>query len=134
MCISVHRSEKVKIASRNVKVYKRLTIKDNGKLVSPYLETYYQIGKDKTAIGGFNRTLKEFENKKKHWIIIDLDEGIHSYSSEKTALNNRLQVYNEDIFLAVIPKGARYLIGQYDEVISDKLRIVKRLTTWGGLR
>lgn len=62
-------------------VYKRF-IRAGGKLVSPYRNTIYELGKEKKAAG--------LRKETKYKIYSRVQAGIHAYSNLKAAKNQRL--------------------------------------------
>ena len=127
MCIRVSSKAKVLIAKKDIRVYKRLVVKNNGNLISPYREIPYYIGKTKTAITDFLITIKRFNKFAKPGDIIELYEGIHSYNAKKTAMAKKVWDWNEEIFAAIIPAGSQYIKGLKNEIVSEKLKIIKQV-------
>ena len=54
-----------------------------------------------------------------------VDEGIHSCSDTSTAVSILSDCDNGNVLTAIIPKGAKYFIGKWGDVVSNKLIIYK---------
>lgn len=109
-------SIKPKIATKDIEVYKMLTSLGNGILVSPFQEARYQIGVEKRA--DMLNIYKEGSSE--HFRV---EEGLHSYSSLRTARERRC--WHTNIYKAIIPKGSEYFIGLDNEVVSKHLIITE---------
>ena len=143
MCIEVFYYSKVKVAGRNIKVYKRL-LQINpynlNEFMSPFQRVLYTLKKPKLAKKDFTKSVKYFKSKVNSynkfstylgnreinsWDTIGLSEGLHSYTCEETAWLKKC--HREVLCEAIIPKGAKYIKGDFDEVLSNALIVRKVL-------
>jgi len=135
MCIFVKASRKpvVQVATKPITVYKFFDFYENWSVISsPYQDCRYKIGVLKTAKQGFgkserlyNKTIKEI-NKigRSLYETIDLDEGLHSYSTKTCAISHELTPY---LFLCRLPVGTRYMKGIGQEILSDQLMVIEQV-------
>lgn len=95
--------EKERVAINNIIVYKKL-FKDGDKLLSPiFKDTEWKIGELKTSRLTGNP-----------WRVF---EGLHSYTTKK-----RVDCTNDEIIVkCIIPKGATYIRGLFNEIVSTQL-------------
>lgn len=128
------------IVKENKKVYKIMSYKGNvGELESLYFSKKYEIGKEYVED-------IEMESPNNLRCYYSIRKGFHSYSTEKTYLNERdkrwlvwskfddiaIDVINlenvdfdENLVVAecVIPKGSKYYENEYGEIVSDHIII-----------
>lgn len=117
MCLTP-KTGKVLTTHKDKVVYKVLEKTDKN-FVSPYRFFTYKIGK-KYEVN------EHYFNEKEH-DIVEIYNGLHSYSSIKHARNMSFPLTSyEKLFVAIIPKGSKYLYGNNGDIVSNKL-IVKRL-------
>ncbi len=125
MCLTIRKSfateqeaqavlKKPNIAKEDIKVYKALDC-FNGVYQTPYRgytmkegEHYYQTGK----IFGTSIT--------KRWgtarLEINITQGLHAWLKRKSAVGAA-----NNIIEMIIPKGSKYFIGMYGDIVSDNL-------------
>lgn len=112
------------IADAPIQVYK-IVSEDGGKIVSPYRGAEWIIGKL------YQNSLTVDRSSAKFPYVRD---GIQAYLGEES-LTERIKRPNlrfgtPCVYLAEIPKGARYYVGRFIDfkcIASDKMRIIKRL-------
>lgn len=107
------------VAKTDIIVYKRLKIDtwNKDKLITPYYNYRMEPG--------FHYYQTENENKFSFFINmyrrLNVEQGLHSFttlSNERMGLNNC-----NFLFKAIIPKGSLYLVGEFNETVSDNLII-----------
>ena len=106
------------IADKNIVVYKELEKNSDG-YITPYRNFPVEFN-----IMGIAKLKSDVEDDvfpfKGNWyslIEFSVDNGIHSY---------RQQLYPSNNFhYAIIPKGAKYLVGCFGDIVSEKLIIFK---------
>jgi hypothetical protein len=132
MCLYRIPAETVKVASRNIVVYKMLSRghhKSGAVAESPYRTTPYQRGEIKSvrrfsSYGGY----KTFTTRK-HDEGDAVYAGLHAYTSLAEAKDNARGWYSPKVVVkCVIPKGTRYILGRYNQVVSLSLEI--RQAVW----
>lgn len=115
------RETKSFIATRNIKVYKR--VKHNRFLLrSPYKSFDYEPNKLYAA----KLKKEEINLTGRHWQY-QISKGLHAYYDFDRA--KRKLSSNEIIVLCIIPKGATYWKGECMEIVSDKLFITDQVYT-----
>lgn len=103
-------------AKKDIICYKWLERRDTNKLYSPY------YGNDSVKVGQRMKAKLGISNH-------SVNEGIHAYYSKKEALTNRCM--NDVIVECIIPKGAQYIKGQWDEIVATEMKL-KRIIAEGG--
>lgn len=148
MCFKIESN--VKYATKPIKVYKRLCLKD-GKYISPFIGYEWKIGKLEKANLSFTRGLRIVAEKDKKHLGINqvysplyfafinkdivlvkevinynlISEGLHSYINEKEM---RLHLMGDVLVECEIPKHSWYYINKdFGECVSDQLIIKKIL-------
>lgn len=111
MCLNPTHS-KVKIAEKDIIVYKRLKIQGN-RLLSPYTFFEYKLNKEYTVKTKLSdKTLRE------------VNRGLHAYQTEQKAKDTKYP--SDAIYIAKIPRGAIYKLGTNDDIVSNKLKVIKK--------
>lgn len=116
--------ESAKIADKDIVVYKVLLKYTNGTYRSPYKDAQYEIGKLYTAnIQYYERLLYQVDE---HPIIkLAIGEGLHAYTSMGTAFLQAFLI-NGIVFEAIIPKGATYVLGTDNDIVSTQLKLIEQ--------
>lgn len=116
--------ESAKIADKDIVVYKILLEYTDGTYHSPYRYAPYEIGKLYTANIRYHERLayKVDEYPITNTVI---GEGLHAYTSMDTAF---LQAFIIDgiVFEAIIPKGAMYVLGTDNDIVSTQLKLIEQ--------
>lgn len=118
--------ESAKIAGKDIVVYKILVKYLNGVHYSPWRDAPYEIGKLYTAnIRYHKRLLYKIDEYPITKTIIG--EGLHAYRSCSTAIFRSTQFPQRglSVFKAIIPKGAMYVFGIGDEIVSTQLKLIE---------
>lgn len=129
MC-EIVKSARRKVAKEDIIVYKIL-IKESNALLAPYHSgVEYKVNKIQYA----NIKCELFL----HTIIRTCD-GLHSFQDVKSAIKHRIMLqfwFSKDntytIYKALIPKGTKYLLTNYDKdnvYISEQLKIIEEIKT-----
>lgn len=120
MCLHIfpklHPKNKVRVAERDIVVYKVLEAASSRTAISPYMEHVWWFGK---ACFADMIVVKQYYG----YII---EEGLHACTTIKSAhthLWTKCAVYP-----AVIPKGSEMYFGMDDEVVSNALIVYKNLS------
>lgn len=132
------RTLKRRVAKKDIPCYK-VFHEEYGLITSPfYAEAEWEFGKVyETALGlpypnnfffpkerlidyGFHTSLSPIEKAEKPYGI--------SWRNEKGSLFSSLGDVPEYVYECVIPAGAEYYLNEFDEYVSDKLKIVKKKT------
>lgn len=116
--------ESAKIADKDIVVYKILLKCSNEIYLSPYRGAQYEIGKLYTAnIRYCKRLLDKIDECPITTTVIG--EGLHAYISMGTA---SLQAFliNGIVFKAIIPKGATYVLGNDNDIVSTQLKLIEQ--------
>lgn len=138
MCLTVYTDAKTrkdaikeckKIAKKDIIVYKTLyehTGFKNTILRSPYMTMDYKIGYHYYQTGRKFGIKYVRNNCDLEYSYIDIDEGLHAYTTIKTALKNYIRsMYINCIVQCRIPKGSEYFIDNTDEIVTDNLILEK---------
>ena len=135
MCLRVINSKEPLIATEDITVYKRLQRVGKSEYQSPYRGYSYKRGqmytsrldKVKSNKRHHPKTYKDHNMNRMVTAVGVVDRGIHAYVSRvtaKTRSKDEAWGYDdESIITCVIPKGARYYLGDGNEIASDKLFI-----------
>lgn len=118
MCLYVERDFKTKkeaiafskkplIAKEDITVYKIL---DRG-FFSPYRDFKYKRGEEYKATFSFFVTSISHD--------LEVHSGLHAYVSMEYAYGNRSD--EQKIYKMTIPKGAKYFVGIFNEIVSNRL-------------
>ena len=125
MCLII-KENKVRIATKDIVVFKRFRQLSPSKLVSPYQEVTYQLGKTKTIknfTGDHSRTIRRFSFTDKIPAgTSTVHKGLHSFKTMKEA--NDAVIGNRTV-RCVIPKGTPYINGTENEIVSLALTPLK---------
>lgn len=117
--------ESAKIAKKDIVVYKILFKYPDGSYVSPFRGTIYQIGELKTANIKYDKRLLPFYCRETYDTVIT--KGLHAYIiTEETAISYARSIATTMIIVkAIIPKGAMYVLGFNDEIVSTQLKLIE---------
>ena len=130
MCLTIRDSQEKhgRIAAKDIICFKVLTVEEEGtpnaKAVSPYQYHKYNLGELVTA-----EVKVESGYRDAYWTI---DEGLHSFVDFKSVCREAHPDNNNGdyIFVAVIPKGTRYWVGNFndtnDSYASEALIVLDR--------
>lgn len=116
--------ESAKIADKDIVVYRILMKYTDGTYHSPYKDAPYEIGKLYTAnIQYYERLFYKVDEYPITQLVIE--EGLHAYTSMGTA---SLQAFliNGIVFEAIIPKGATYVLGTDNDIVSTQLKLIEQ--------
>ncbi len=125
MCLVISRKDQMKIAQEDIPCVKLLTVDENGEYRSPYMQTVYILGLEKTAEIG--KKVKCFAR----WPAVAINEGLHSFDVNAeidiliTELETSYPTNNVVKLDAIIPKGAEYYEGKF--FIDGKAYVSNRL-------
>lgn len=127
MCLSIKETQRrdkfgipiPTIARKDITCYKWLERK-GGKLYSPYFSR--------------SKRLRISQNMKADLQIFQgyVNEGIHAYVSKKSALTN--DNLRDVIVECIIPKGAQYIKGKWDEIVTTKMKLTRIIAEGGKLK
>lgn len=133
MCLQT-KWKKPRIATKDKIVYKLLDDDTNSKKANaPFNSFIYDLGKVyKTKILETNNwsafdhmaefTLRSTNRKE----LISIGEGFHSAKTKKRLKDGLFS--DRNIYRCIIPKGSKYYVGLTDLIVSDKIKIVKKIT------
>jgi hypothetical protein len=110
MCLTVLNGERKRTAANDIQVYKML--KPGGQ--APYQSS-------------FTYKLHELHEQRNGIIASygEVNEGFHAYTSLAKARGVASGRYNqEQVVVAIVPKGAHYYLGNNFEIVSDQLVII----------
>ena len=118
MCLYVKNEGKPLIAKRNFVVSKFLFADTNiekrkTQAESPYQQFIYKFGKTYTVNMAIDR-------KRTYYPGDAVNEGLHSKVKGIKGLTDGQEYY------AIIPKGALYILGNSNDIVSNKLIVKKR--------
>lgn len=121
MCLTVNSKNRIRIASKDIKVWKVFEFKEN-ELYSPYRYHTYSLGK-------------------KHSICMNLEildetavhKGIHSFLSKSDILKYYKWLHLDEtvIIPCIIPKGSEYIRGKFElcpSIVSDNIILPEEFT------
>lgn len=123
MCLTP--KESAKIAEEDIVVYKLLSKYLNGAYYSSWKDAPYEVGKLYTAIIGYHERLYKVDEYLIKTTIIK--EGLHAYVDRSTAVfrSMHLSVPELVIVKAIIPRGAMYVLGVEDDIVSTQLKLIE---------
>lgn len=123
MCLIVKEGCKPEIVQKDITCWKMVVDWDETRWMAPFIRTFHEYGKELT---GCERL--KVENLER----IDLKgaviyKGFHAYTSREEAEDN---IPNESyckwkVTECVIPKGAEYCMGMYNEIVANKMIVHK---------
>lgn len=123
MCLSLYsKYDTAKIAEKNMVVYKHI-IKTTNSLNEEVYESSYQHTPVKLNELYSSELIKEYN---------EVFKGLHSFN-ELNSANHAAMEYKEVVVECIIPKGSRYFIGQFQNVVayaSDQLIYKKILADY----
>lgn len=116
--------ESAKIADKDIVVYKVLLKYSNETYYSPYKDAIYEIGKLYTANVRYH---ERFVYKVDECPITTtlIEEGLHAYTLKGFAFL-RAFVLTGVVFKAIIPRGAMYVLGTGNEIVSTQLKLIEQ--------
>lgn len=117
--------ESAKIADKDIVVYKVLLKYPNGIYRSPYKDAQYEIGKLYTANIRYHKCLIDKVDEYPITKTI-IEEGLHAYTFDGLALLRAFAI-NGFVFKAIIPRGALYVLGAEDEIVSTQLKLIDKI-------
>lgn len=116
--------DSAKIAEEDIIVYKILLKYLDGSYISPFKGMPYQIGELKTAsikYKDYIRTIFDFSFRGQI-----IDEGLHAYTTKGSAIGVAFHIpMVTAVVKAVIPKGATYVLGTGNEIVSTQLKLIE---------
>lgn len=108
-------------AQKDITVYKKFELKETEESIeflSPYFESRYELGKSYHI--DYDRIINGAVNSDSSWIV---NNGIHAYRTKKRALYCSYK--SEVIIPCIIPKGSLYMLGKFNEIVSDTIKMPK---------
>lgn len=115
--------ESAKIADKDIIVYKVLLKYSNETYYSPYRDVPYEIGKLYTAnIRYRERPVYKIEEYPVTTTVIE--EGLHAHTSKGFAFLRAFSIIGS-VFKGVIPKGALYVLGTGNDIVSTQLKLIE---------
>ena len=120
MCLYVderyHTTLEPKTAKFPILVYKALEYSDYYMgYISPYMEIEYEFGELNTS-----HLIFDDEND-------SVEDGLHACTTKESAENHCYRLSYGEIFPAIIPVGAKFFIGEKNEIVSTGLIVYKNL-------
>lgn len=118
--------ESAKIADKDIVVYKVLVKSLNGVYYSPWRDFPYEIGKLYTAIIGYHTRLT-YEIDGYPITATVIEEGLHAFIDHSAASLTAVMtpISGLSIVKGVIPKGAMYVLGTENEIVSTQLKLIE---------
>lgn len=118
MCLIVSDPE-IKVAEKDIVVYKRLKL-DREILCSPYYLKIWSLGKLETLESSLY--LENINTEDDNYYVVD--QGFHAHLYVEDAIHYPGTV----VYKAIIPKGSEYIIGECNEVVSNQLILIRKIT------
>lgn len=118
-------NDSARIAQKDIIVYKILLKSSEGFYLSPYRDEPYYMGELKTANIRYRlRTREGLHFPVRKWII---EEGLHAFIDYSTASLTAVMtpISGLSIVKGVIPKGAMYVLGTGNEIVSTQLKLIE---------
>lgn len=117
--------ESAKIADKDIVVYKVL-VKSKWVYYSPWRDFPYEIGKLYTAIIGYHTRLA-YEIDGHPITTTVIEEGLHAFIDHSAASLTaaRISVSELSIVKGIIPRGAMYVLGAGNEIVSTQLKLIE---------
>lgn len=116
--------ESAKIADKDIIVYKVLLKCPNETYRSPYRDVSYEIGKLYTANIRYHERLAYKMGEYSATTTV-IEEGLHAYTLRGFAFLRAFSITGS-VFKAIIPKGALYVLGTGNEIVSTQLKLIER--------
>lgn len=124
MCLHITPSNKVKVAKKDIIVYKHVIKTCKSWFASPYQYERYELGTvnevPSFGAGFYSKTgkylTKSFVAKIPKGTKF-INEGLHAYTSLTKPRSYRFQWTNEFLLKCIIPKGTRYIQSPANEEI-----------------
>lgn len=115
MCLNIKGSREPLIAKKDILVYKRLE-RNYGVYETPYQDTIVNIGSRGT------RMKAELDIRG-----YSVYAGIHAYIDKKSVIRMAEKILDSNtvIIEAIIPKGAKYLIGTNNDIVATEMKLGK---------
>lgn len=101
----------LKIATKDIVVYKILEKAYKSGFVSPY---YYKEYKKSVLYKSSLGIIYESHNLKVH-------KGLHAYTTNKIAINYAFRSFGRSVHKMIIPKGSKYILGKDGTIVSNQL-------------
>lgn len=119
MCLTTFQA-KPSIATRDIYVFKVLRVRGRAgaiEILSPYMYSAWKIGKLRRAL----MKVHKFYYSRAY----SVEEGLHAYTTfgQADRCSNK---YSTFIFVAKIPKGAKYYRGRHNDIVADKMVVLDR--------
>lgn len=108
------------VATHDMLVFKRLTIRNK----SPYQHQTYVFGKKYYSQLGIDSDSS--------WCRIIVNKGLHAYLTKELA--KEFKTGYEAIRPAIIPKGAKYFIGEHRDIVATQLIVYRDMDNLRYLR
>lgn len=120
--------ESAKIADKDIIVYKIVVKSLNGVYYSPWRDFPYEIGKLYTANIRYHTRLQYKTIDKYPITRTIIEEGLHAFINHSTAFLTAatVPVSGLSIVKGVIPRGAMYVLGTGNEIVSTQLKLIKQ--------
>lgn len=118
--------ESAKIAEKDIVVYKLLGKCLNGAYCSPWRDAPYEIGKLYTANIRYRLRVRKGGINFPIWDYV-IEEGLHAFTNLSTAIltSNMVPISGLFIVKGIIPKGALYVLGEGNEIVSTQLKLIE---------
>lgn len=112
---------KAKIAKEPIVCYKVMKIAD-AKLTSFIRGFKYTIGRTYKATFGIHDRMASWTWQSTRW---EIENGLHSYDNLQKLYREVAGTKDRIAVECKIPKGARYYNGTMDDIVSNKLKVVR---------
>lgn len=126
MCLIPKKS--AKIADKDIIIYKLVVKYLNGVYYSPWRDAPYEIGKLYTANIRYHTRLLYKTIDECPITRTVIEEGLHAFIDYSTAflIAAMIPVSELSIVKGVIPRGALYVLGEGDEIVSTQLKLIEQ--------
>jgi hypothetical protein len=105
------------IAAKNITVWK-VVEKENGKFKSPYMSAFkWEEGQTYTS-----KLKCKVEKSEYNGWLLQVDEGLHAAMTKQMAMNIFYYSNTRRIIEMIIPKGAKYYIGNRGDIVADTMK------------
>jgi hypothetical protein len=124
MCLTTFQANPT-IATRDIYVFKVLRVTRRNafglgpvtEILSPYMYSAWKIGKLRRALMKVTRSYYRRS--------YSVEDGLHAYTTFRQA-DRCSNKYSTFIFVAKIPKGAKYYRGRHNDIVADRMIILDR--------
>lgn len=110
MCLNIKSGCKIEVAERPIPVYKYVDRRGDNKIL--WINTWKSIVR--RTIHRYNRLLTACLHLKTN-VLGNIDKGFHAY------IKNSGGEYRHGLRYAIIPKGAEYCFGTFDEIVANQM-------------